>query len=131
MLNTNRKTPWYGKLDTPSFSNTVVFDPELPEAPKGKLYLYNHDRGQVVQYVYDMVSPRLRELTDEEMAAIQSAINEQWEGIKKEFIRANTPSSRAPVSAPTGRPRNNIDEYDNNDSDDDESFADFDMDLDD
>jgi len=129
MLNTNRKTPWYGKLDTPTFSNTVVFDPELPEAPKGKLYLYNHDRGQVVQYVFDMVSPRLRELSSEEMADLEAVINSQWEGIKKEFIRANTLSSRAPASAPNGRPRS-LDDYDNDsdDSVDEGDFGDFDMD---
>jgi hypothetical protein len=132
MLNTNRKTLWYGKLDTPNFSNTVLFDPELPEPPKGKLYLYNHERGQVVQYVHDLVSPRLRDLTDQEMAEIQDAISSKWEGIKKDFIRTHTvPSRSAPASAPTSRNRNNFDDDIDTGPSDDDFDGDFDLDIDD
>ena len=131
MLNTNRKTLWYGKLDTPNFSNTVLFDPELPEPPKGKLYLYNHDRGQVVQYVHDLVSPRLRDLTEQELSELQEAIANNWEGVKKEFIRTHTvPSRSAPASAPTSRSRQLDDDIDDTGSDDDFG-GDFDLDMDD
>jgi hypothetical protein len=128
MLNTNRKTLWYGKLDTPNFSNTVLFDPDLPDPPKGKLYLYNHERGQVVQYVQDLVSSKLRELTAQELAELQDAIAKNWEGVKKEFIRTHSvPSRAAPVSAPASRPR--VLDDDIIDSDDSDDFGgDFDLD---
>jgi len=128
MLNTNRKTLWYGKLDTPNFSNTVLFDPDLPDPPKGKLYLYNHERGQVVQYVQDLVSSKLRELTAQELAELQDAIAKNWEGVKKEFIRTHSvPSRAAPVSAPASRPR--VLDDDIIDSDDSDDFSgDFDLD---
>jgi len=128
MLNTNRKTLWYGKLDTPNFSNTVLFDPDLPDPPKGKLYLYNHERGQVVQYVQDLVSSKLRELTAQELAELQDAIAKNWEGVKKEFIRTHSVPSRAtPVSAPASRPR--VLDDDIIDSDDSDDFGgDFDLD---
>lgn len=132
MLNTNRKTLWYGKLDTPNFSNTVLFDPELPEPPKGKLYLYNHERGQVVQYVHDLVSPRLRDLTEQELTEFQDAISSKWESIKKEFIRTHTlPSRSAPASAPVARNRNNFDDDIDAGPIDDDFDADFDLDIDD
>ena len=128
MLNTNRKTLWYGKLDTPNFSNTVLFDPDLPDPPKGKLYLYNHERGQVVQYVQDLVSSKLRELTAQELAELQDAIAKNWEGVKKEFIRTHSvPSRAAPVSAPASRPL--VLDDDIIDSDDSDDFGgDFDLD---
>jgi len=128
MLNTNRKTLWYGKLDTPNFSNTVLFDPDLPDPPKGKLYLYNHERGQVVQYVQDLVSSKLRELTAQELAELQDAIAKNWESVKKEFIRTHSvPSRAAPVSAPASRPR--VLDDDIIDSDDSDDFGgDFDLD---
>jgi hypothetical protein len=128
MLNTNRKTLWYGKLDTPNFSNTVLFDPDLPDPPKGKLYLYNHERGQVVQYVQDLVSSKLRELTAQELAELQDTIAKNWEGVKKEFIRTHSvPSRAAPVSAPASRSR--VLDDDIIDSDDSDDFGgDFDLD---
>jgi hypothetical protein len=132
MLNTNRKTLWYGKLDTPNFSNTVLFDPELPEPPKGKLYLYNYERGQVVQYVQDLVSPRLRDLTEQELSELQDAVASQWEGIKRDFIKAHTiPSRSAPASAPASRGRSFDDDFNDGDDSGDDFGGDFDLDLDD
>lgn len=98
MLNKNRKTTWYGKLETATSSVEVIYDPTLPEAPKGRVYLYNVERGQIVQYVWEIVSELLREAEGDERAEIKSRAGKRWKSARKTFTQGRVLLSRQPTS---------------------------------
>lgn len=119
MLKMNRKSIWYGKLATPNASHTVIFDPDFPTPPKGKLYLYNVERDKVIQYVEDIVAPKLHDMDESEAIALQKAIDGRWQITKKEFIATQAPMSSGSYGAPkatTNRAKKDEDYDDYNDA---------------
>jgi hypothetical protein len=78
---------WKGVLAS-SRGNSIVFrDASLPEAAPGRVYLYNADRGAVVEYVAEIVSAKLRDFTDAEAAALDAGIEKKWKTARDAFIR--------------------------------------------
>lgn len=98
MLNKNRKTTWYGKLETATSSTEVIYDPTLPEAPKDRVYLYNVERGQVIPYVWEIVKDLLNEAEGEERTGIKSRAGKRWKTARKTFMQGRIMLSRQPIS---------------------------------
>jgi len=98
MLNKNRKTTWYGKLETATSSTEVIYDPTLPEAPKNRVYLYNVERGQVIPYVWEIVKDLLSEAEGEERTRIKSRAGKRWKAARKTFMQGRIMLPRQPVS---------------------------------
>ena len=61
MFKTRGNKRWYGVLETSRGRTPVIYDPGLPEAPKGQVYLYNTEREAIVAYDMAIVSERLRD----------------------------------------------------------------------
>lgn len=75
---------WYGYLKAGDKSSPVVRDPAVETNSQKTLYLYNHIRGSFLEYARDIVEPKLRELTAEDIPLdeLQSA----FEAAKKSFL---------------------------------------------
>ncbi len=67
MYSKNKKSLWYGSLKTSKSNSVVIFDPTLPSAPTGKVFLFNSQRNEFVQYVEDIVSKNLHDLDADEL----------------------------------------------------------------
>ncbi len=89
MLDLGRSSRWYGKLETSTRFMLVIFDPKLPPAPTGQVYLFNAERGAIVQYMWSVVSERLRDLTAEEQKAAQGQLEQAWKTARRNFLKVN------------------------------------------
>lgn len=49
MFDASRKSAWYGRLETTSLKIPVIYDPGLPEPPRGQIYLYNSERNAILK----------------------------------------------------------------------------------
>lgn len=82
-----KDTLWYGKLETKRNASVVIRDNSLPEALKGRLYLYNVERDQIVEYVEEIVGSKLRELTQEEIDGLDKDIDKNFKAARKSFLK--------------------------------------------
>lgn len=89
MLELGRNSTWYGKLETSTKSVLVIFDPKLPQAPTGQIYLFNTERGAVVRYVWSVVSEHLQDLSAEEQQAAQEQLAKDWKVARRCFLKTN------------------------------------------
>ncbi|MDO6460038.1 hypothetical protein Q4485_04965 [Granulosicoccaceae sp. 1_MG-2023] len=85
---------WYGKLETKRNASVVIRDDSLPQALAGRLYLYNVERDQIVEYVEEIVGSKLRELTQEEIDALDSDLNKRFTAARKEFMKTHDNRSK-------------------------------------
>jgi hypothetical protein len=65
------KTLWYGYLDAGQKSTPIVIDHELHTGNKETIYLFNHVRGEILEYQRQIVEPKLRELSTEQATVIK------------------------------------------------------------
>ncbi len=86
MSSTANDNLWYGMLETSKSRTIVIRDSEFPEGLNGRIYLYNADRDQVVEYVEKIVNPKLRELTADEKSALDKDINSKFKSTRKQFL---------------------------------------------
>lgn len=87
---------WYGELRATKGNTIVIRDDQLPEANKGRIYLYNTDRDAIIQYDEAIVCPKLFALDDEQKKAAEAKYNASWEAARKQLIRAHgKPSAHA------------------------------------
>ena len=57
---------WYGFLEAGNKSSPVIIDHAMDTGEKNTLFIYNHNKKEILKYVRDLVEPKLRELTDKE-----------------------------------------------------------------
>lgn len=57
---------WYGFLEAGNKSSPVVIDHSMDTGEKNTVFIYNHNKKEILKYVRDMVEPKLRELSDKE-----------------------------------------------------------------
>jgi hypothetical protein len=75
------KSPiWLGYLDAGSKSSLVVTDQRLNTGDPLTMYVYNHARGQILEYRREIVEPKLRE--------IDAAQDPSTRGLKSAFETA-------------------------------------------
>ncbi|HBR96323.1 MAG TPA: hypothetical protein DD979_02965 [Gammaproteobacteria bacterium] len=86
MSSVSAKAIWYGMLETLRANSVLLRDDGLPEGSEGRVYLYNVDRDQIVEYVEAIVSTKLRELSQEEIQALGKGIEKQYKAARKAFL---------------------------------------------
>lgn len=92
----NRKGVWYGMLESVKKGNAVViWDPILPEAGEGKVFLYNTNKDRVVEYVEAIVVPKLRDLGSKELSDAKRKFATRWEEMRIAYIPEEEPESMA------------------------------------
>jgi hypothetical protein len=62
---------WYGYLEAGSKSTGVVMDSKLNTGDPDTIYLYNHARDMILEYKQAIVSPKLRELGEDDAELIK------------------------------------------------------------
>lgn len=86
MFDSSTMSIWYGRLKTAKSTTVVIFDPTLPKAPNGQIYLYNADRGAIIKYVETVVTPLLEDVDNTELGEIKKALKKRWASVRKAFI---------------------------------------------
>ncbi|MCB1857589.1 MAG: hypothetical protein KDI63_04925 [Gammaproteobacteria bacterium] len=101
---------WYGYLEAGNKSSPVVRDLSLETKSRKTVYLYNHARGCFLEYALEIVEPKLRELTADDIplkdlrSAFRAArktflggrVIKKWE---KETAVSSPPASSEPEPA--------------------------------
>lgn len=86
MFDSSSMSIWYGRLKTSKSTTIVIFDPTLPKAPNGQVYLYNAERGAIIKYVAKIVTPLLEDIDKTELGEIKKALKKPWGAVRKAFI---------------------------------------------
>lgn len=71
---------WYGFLEAGQKSSPVVIDHSIETGEKNTIFIYNHNKQEIVKYNRELVEHKLRELTAEE--------KQQEAALKKGFMEA-------------------------------------------
>jgi hypothetical protein len=134
MYNTAKKQVWFGELRTSKGNTVVVHDNQLPEAPKGRIYLYNTVRNVIGEYVEDIVKVNLYDLSDAEVKAAEAEFGDAFKAARAEFMAKNQTRidlSKVPDTAPVrkAKPVPEADDLPDLDDSDDDDFGDDDDDY--
>ena len=103
---TKQSTLWYGYLDAGKKGSLVVRDDTLDTGTSKTVYLFNQKKGKILEYRRDIVEGKLRELTDEEAAAVAS-LQQEFESARSGFVPR---VARKPVSLPPARKKSRAEE---------------------
>jgi hypothetical protein len=57
---------WYGFLEAGKKSSPVIIDHSMNTGEKNSVFIYNHNRQEILKYVRELAEPKLRELTAKE-----------------------------------------------------------------
>ncbi len=113
-----QETLWFGYLEAGEKGSPVVRDVTLGTGTPATFYLFNLNRGAILEYRRDIAEPKLRELTEEEMESIEE-LRQAFEHARKGF----TPrEARKPKPLPPTRKKPRIDEDDAIELDDDKEI---------
>ncbi|UJF22605.1 hypothetical protein [Shewanella sp. OMA3-2] len=138
MYNTVKKQLWVGELRTARGNTIVIHDGQLPEASKGRIYLFNTVRNIIIEYVEDIVKVNLHDLDEAQTKAAMAEFGDAWQVARAEFMakqQTRIDLSKVPDTAPPKKVKpapepdeiadgDDIDDFDDTDDSDD----DFDMD---
>jgi len=112
---TKQETLWFGFLDAGKKGGPVVRDVTLGTGTPTTFYLFNLNRGAILEYRRDIAEPKLRELTEKEMELVDE-LREAFERARKGF----TPrEERKPKPLPPTRKKARVDEVEETDDEDD------------
>ncbi|UCX03405.1 hypothetical protein ACRWQL_12475 [Shewanella sp. HL-SH4] len=138
MYNTVKKQLWVGELRTARGNTIVIHDGQLPEASKGRIYLFNTVRNVIIEYVEDIVKVNLHDLDEAQTKAALAEFGDAWQVARAEFMakqQTRIDLSKVPDTAPPkkAKPAPEPDEIADGDDidvfdDADDSDDDFDMD---
>jgi len=97
----NKSQIWYGFLEAGKRSTAVVVDPKINANMDGKLYIFNQQRNQILEYKKDIVESKLRDLTEEESQLLPTLKSSFELALKNFNIESNQslPSTSTPVSS--------------------------------
>jgi len=88
-----KRSLWYGFLEAGEKCSAVVRDSELDTGSRDTIYLFNFKKGRILEYRRDIVEPKLRELSAEELAMVTE--------LQEAFDRARTGFTPRPVHRPS------------------------------
>jgi hypothetical protein len=77
-----RRSLWFGFLEAGDKCSPVVRDGALETGSPETIYLFNLKKGRILEYRRDIVEPKLRELSAEELAMVTE--------LQEAFERART-----------------------------------------
>jgi hypothetical protein len=101
-----QETLWFGYLEAGEKGSPVVRDVTLGTGTPATFYLFNLNRGAILEYRRDIAEPKLRELTEEERESIEE-LRQAFEHARKGF----TPrEARKPKPLPPTRKKPRVDE---------------------
>ena len=113
------KNIWYGVLEAGEKSSPVVRDTTI-DAGQNRIYLYNYNRNQFVEYAQAIVEPKLRELVEGDIS--REELDKAFKAAYKSFTSARKTSTLDNTKpAPPTKQDEDIDL-----SDDDDEFIDDD-----
>jgi hypothetical protein len=113
-----QETLWFGYLEAGEKGGPVVRDVTLGTGTPATFYLFNLNRGAILEYRRDIAEPKLRELTEEEKESIEE-LRQAFEHARKGF----TPrEARKPKPLPPTRKKPRVDEEEAVDLDDDKEI---------
>ena len=92
-MTAERKPLWFGFLEAGDKRSPVVRDAALETGSRDTIYLFNFKKGRILEYRRDIVEPKLRELSADELAMATE--------LQKAFELARTGFSPRPVRRPT------------------------------
>lgn len=125
----SNKNIWIGYLDAGSKSSPVLIDQGLDTGNQKTQYIFNLNRGEVIEYNRDVVGTKLRELLPEENGYIKE-LKAVYNKVQKEFTPRTRRSRAISESTPTS-PTVNYTDYDDEDIDIDVDSDDLDIDEED
>ena len=64
----------------------LIWDPIFPAADKGKIWLYNTNYRCMVEYVEKILTPKVRDLTGEELRDAKDKYDPELMKIKSEYM---------------------------------------------
>ena len=113
-----QETLWFGYLEAGEKGGPVVRDVTLGTGTPATFYLFNLNRGAILEYRRDIAEPKLRELTEEEKETIEE-LRQAFEHARKGF----TPrEARKPKPLPPTRKKPRVEEDDAAELDDDKEI---------
>jgi len=93
---------WYGYLDAGKKSSPVAIDRNMDTGENHTVFIYNHNKKEILKYVRDLVEPKLRELTTKEKE-LESPMKKGFTASLKTMKYAlpksfDAPAAKAPAS---------------------------------
>ena len=93
-----RRSLWFGYLEAGTKGSPVVRDSSIDTGTPATIYLFNYEKGRILEYRREIAEPKLREFTDKEEGK-RNELRAAYEKARKDF----TP--RVVVSPPRRRPQ--------------------------
>lgn len=119
---------WYGFLEAGSKSGPVAIDHGMATGDGKTMFIYNHNKKEILKYVRELVEPKLRELTAQEKALENSMRKGFRESLKTSGFKIpkalNIPDKAPPT--PKADPTPEIPELELSGVDDDDDDSDLD-----
>lgn len=106
-----RKSLWFGFLEAGEKCSPVVRDAALETGSRDTIYLFNLKKGRILEYRRDIVEPKLRELSAEELAMV-TELQEAFERARNGFIPRPTKRTASPPRQRIKLPEVEIPEFD-------------------
>jgi len=92
---------WYGILEAGKKSCPVAIDRNLDTGDVNTVFVYNHNKGEILKYVREVVEPKLRELNAKEKkleASLKKGFTESLKTIKYKIAKPpKTPEKETPA----------------------------------
>jgi len=93
---------WYGFLEAGSKSSPVAIDRSMETGERNSLFIYNHNRKEILKYTRDVVEPKLRELTAGEKeleTGLKKGFSESLKTFKYKVSKISDASTSAKTSS--------------------------------
>ena len=87
MSSFKKRSTWYGMLESRKGDAVLVWDPIFPKSDKGKVFLYNTRKDKLTEYVEEILTPKLRELTSKELSAAKKEYGKSIEQTRSQFAK--------------------------------------------
>ena len=91
---------WYGELRTQKGNTILIRDDHLPRAPSGRMYLYNTERDEVIEYDEVIVGPKLFSLDKDEQKKAEADYGQAWLAARERFLQAHGIETPASIQVP-------------------------------
>lgn len=111
-----QETLWFGYLEAGKKGSPVVRDVTLGTGTPATFYLFNLNRGAILEYRRDIAEPKLRELTEKEQDTVDE-LRQAFEQARKGFVPRE---ERKPKPLPPTKKKARVEEDDDM-SDEDEN----------
>ena len=98
-----RESLWFGYLEAGKKGSPVVRDSSLDTNSNSTIYLFNLNKGRILEYRRDIAEPKLRDLTEDE-GDIEKSLRMAFEKARENFtpraVRRPSPPPRQPRKPP-------------------------------